>query len=349
MLNQVRSSYSKILAGMAIPTRSKLNRLTRNIMAYTNAPSHPRPRTILEKVTPARAKELWEGHIESRGEQRKSKDSRISEYAATMLRGRWNETPTAAIGIGPDGSIVDGAHRIQAVIRANTTVSMWIAYDVDPGVFAVLDYNVPRTPFQVSVMAGSSYTAAQRASINMALVPPEKAVRGAIPKHRDPSDINAIDRYVAFGMEVAFPSFRGSSNYQVQGFRAAFIRAALAYPEQEQLLSDAIYAVILKDSEPCHFTPNQHRVSSYMHDMLSGWNTRSSPPSDLYKSMLRGIWTLMKDRSYTSKYSFITARSVVPPGFFALPLDASGNATPSDFISKLKVPTRCPQILGRAA
>jgi hypothetical protein len=69
---------------------------------------------------------------------------RASGYATDMKHGRWLQTGEA-IMIDKNGQLVNGQHRLTAIIWAETTVRLFIIEGVEPDVMGVLDTGMPRT------------------------------------------------------------------------------------------------------------------------------------------------------------------------------------------------------------
>ncbi len=69
---------------------------------------------------------------------RKLRDLRVRRYAEDMKAGAWKSN-AETIKFSPDGTLIDGQHRLAAIIFADVTVEMLVAKNVDPGVFDTVD------------------------------------------------------------------------------------------------------------------------------------------------------------------------------------------------------------------
>jgi hypothetical protein len=78
-----------------------------------------------EVITPETAARLLDG----RAPNRTPNDQRVTSYSLDMKAGRWQDIHQP-IALGPGGELVDGEHRLRAVIRANVPVAMWVARGV---------------------------------------------------------------------------------------------------------------------------------------------------------------------------------------------------------------------------
>lgn len=71
--------------------------------------------------------------------QRKVDRNAVVKYARAMAEGRWFEPTIDPIALDGDGFLMNGQHRLLAVIRAEWSGDMLVAFDVDPAMFGVID------------------------------------------------------------------------------------------------------------------------------------------------------------------------------------------------------------------
>jgi hypothetical protein len=71
--------------------------------------------------------------------QRRTARNVIAGYARAMREGRWREPSIDPIALTPDGALLNGQHRLRAVIAAEWSGDMLIARDVDPALFPTID------------------------------------------------------------------------------------------------------------------------------------------------------------------------------------------------------------------
>jgi hypothetical protein len=88
-----------------------------------------------ELITPSRAKELLEANINNR----RVKDPVVLRYAQDILAGRWKEDTGEVIKISKSGIVLDGQHRLYAIVKANIPIFFHVAYGVEDLVVDVLD------------------------------------------------------------------------------------------------------------------------------------------------------------------------------------------------------------------
>jgi hypothetical protein len=103
-----------------------------------------------ELVTPSRAKELLEANINNR----RVKVDVLNRYAQDILAGRWKEDTGEVIKVSKSGIILDGQHRLYAIVKANSPIFLHIAYGIDDTVSDVLDTGSGRNASDVFKLNG---------------------------------------------------------------------------------------------------------------------------------------------------------------------------------------------------
>jgi hypothetical protein len=78
----------------------------------------------------------------------------VLRYAADMLAGYWQDTHQNAIAFYDDGSLADGQHRLAAVVKAKTTVQMYVAFGLQKDAIVAIDQGRPRKMADVMAMSG---------------------------------------------------------------------------------------------------------------------------------------------------------------------------------------------------
>ena len=91
-------------------------------------------------VTPDMARKM----LEHNDGNRPKKKPVVARYAAVMLAGNWSLSPDGLI-FGRDGRLLQGQHRLSAVIVADVPIDFVVWTNVDDNVFRVLDRGVIRT------------------------------------------------------------------------------------------------------------------------------------------------------------------------------------------------------------
>lgn len=92
------------------------------------------------QVTPDVASRILEGNVNNRPLRRRT----VERYMREMEAGRWELSPYP-VSVGADGVLVDGQHRLTAVVKSGCTVQMMVAYDVPHSAMQYIDTGAPRS------------------------------------------------------------------------------------------------------------------------------------------------------------------------------------------------------------
>lgn len=103
-------------------------------------------------IGPAQAKEMLETNHEY---NRTINKFRVENYAKDMIAGAWSDNGET-IKIDRAGKLIDGQHRLKAIIKANTYIWMWVAQGLDDNAFKTVDVGMPRTARQLLKMSGTT-------------------------------------------------------------------------------------------------------------------------------------------------------------------------------------------------
>lgn len=109
--------------------------------------------TKLQLVTPAMAEEF----LSRMGTNRSVTEARVAQYAADMKNGRWRDNgETIKFDVG--SRLIDGQHRLLALIRAKVAVQFLCVYDLDASAFDTIDTGRARTAGDVLSIEGEAHT-----------------------------------------------------------------------------------------------------------------------------------------------------------------------------------------------
>lgn len=82
--------------------------------------------------------QLASQYLMSNTRNRSISKASVSAYAHDMINGRWLLNGDA-IRFAQDGTLLDGQHRLQAIIEANVGVSMLVIHNLPAETFATID------------------------------------------------------------------------------------------------------------------------------------------------------------------------------------------------------------------
>jgi hypothetical protein len=144
-----------------------------------------------EAVSPATAMNWLET---TNTKNRPVKDSVVNQYARDMKGGRWQRT-TTPIKFDADGVLLDGQHRLWAVVESQQTVEFLIARNVNPDERNVQDIGSRRTvadilSFEGRTVTGRAVSVANRLveSYQVGFKPTTQEQRNHYLAHHDPVD-----------------------------------------------------------------------------------------------------------------------------------------------------------------
>lgn len=108
----------------------------------------------VEDIDPSLAKLLLEANVRNRP----ISTPHVRSIARDMTNGKWRLTHQG-IALDRDGRLVDGQHRLSAIIESQTTQKMVVTYNVDPESFHSVDVGLqPRSIAQiVGLVRGTKY------------------------------------------------------------------------------------------------------------------------------------------------------------------------------------------------
>lgn len=119
----------------------------------------------VEVITPVIAKKMLEGNTDNR----KLRNSRVRQYADAMKRGLW-DIQNDAITISKSGKLINGQHRLSAIIEADTACQCLVLRGVDESAFTIIDSGLSRTVNDALSAAGLGVNATHLSPIVKTLV-----------------------------------------------------------------------------------------------------------------------------------------------------------------------------------
>lgn len=105
--------------------------------------------------------------LSKNGINRAKRERLIERYRASMDDGTFRGLNGESISIGTDGSLLNGQHRLEAVVRHGKPVEMLVVRGVDVSTFSTIDTGGGRAASDVLSILGHQYTKVQAAAIGM--------------------------------------------------------------------------------------------------------------------------------------------------------------------------------------
>lgn len=136
---------------------------TNNFFAMNGSTVSSLPTPNYETITPEMAKSIikysdacfkqLEGY-----EQRKLRPNVVHTYANDMKEGRWRADNGETIKIDEKGRLIDGQHRLSAVIEANIPIKFLVVRGVDNNTMPTIDVGLKRTLESALQFTAGSHT-----------------------------------------------------------------------------------------------------------------------------------------------------------------------------------------------
>jgi hypothetical protein len=106
--------------------------------------------TSLTLISPQRAKEL----LEQNTCNRTLRENHVKNLASDMLNGLWRDKTGESIKFTKSGQLIDGQHRLHAVIRSGKSIRFMICEGLDANVMDVIDTGIKRNASDVLFLKG---------------------------------------------------------------------------------------------------------------------------------------------------------------------------------------------------
>ncbi len=119
-------------------------------------------KSSVEKITPEIAETILEASTDIKN--RSVRDSHVDWLASQMKAGKWILNGEAII-LDEENQVIDGQHRLFAVMQSGVTIESLVTRGVDRRGFATIDTGSARTFSNVLGIAGEKYAAAVAAAI----------------------------------------------------------------------------------------------------------------------------------------------------------------------------------------
>ena len=199
---------------------------------------HYKPDSIVETITPSKAKEYLERNVKNRP----LRVAYINDLAYQMLEGKWELAQPISFDV--QGNLLDGQHRLNAIVAAGTSVKMVVLRGMPSGTFGVYDQGPVRTAADLHHLMGgkSSNTAC---SIARSMIQRAVASNMAL-KHMTRQE---IAEYALENDAVISPVISGIAGvrYVSAGEMGAFANAIVKYGEAKiapmmQSIKDNVFA-----------------------------------------------------------------------------------------------------------
>lgn len=129
-----------------------------------NISAHSAPSSRVMTVDP----ELAQAWLDRNQHNRGMRWRLVAQYARDMSAGRWQLTGEP-VKFDHSGNLLDGQHRLQAVVEANAVVPMLVVWGLSPATQQVMDTGAKRTTADALGLAGHHSTHALAATARLCM------------------------------------------------------------------------------------------------------------------------------------------------------------------------------------
>lgn len=222
-----------------------------------------KPLVDIVTITPTEAARM----LQRNDRNRPIKQHNIAKFARSMLAGKWKLQPNG-IGIDKNGNIVDGQHRLMAIVKAGVPAMFILVTGLEPETFDVIDTGAKRS---------GADTLATEGHDNAVLV---AAVSYLLQNYLKQGSV---------GMGVMYGGGR-IENYELREFAAQ-------YPRLDGIATDA--KTLYKMSEPKRllepraialtlaiYGSRYPQVKDWLEQVMTGTGLEASSPLMLFRNRL---------------------------------------------------------------
>lgn len=216
---------------------------------------------------------------------RKISSTDVATYARDMAAGNWLLTGEA-IKFAPDGRLLDGQHRLLAIIKAGVTITMLVIRNVSEDAQSVMDTGKKRTASDALDIAGHKHTTnlAAAAKIGLALEADAADADRYSPTHSEIADWIDANPDIKYACEFARPIARRTDCPPAVVAYTFFVFARIDMFEAAQFWTGAADKVGLKPGDPVIALTNRFAEARRNRERLAkrtqislvfrAWNTR---------------------------------------------------------------------------
>lgn len=170
-------------------------------------------RTAIETIDPVRAQELIDTIVVNRN----VRISKVKNFAVDIARKNWRMTGES-IKINPEGHLIDGEHRLRAVILAEESIETVVTYGIENSSRIAIDTGTARTLADHLKFQGERHNTALAAALSVLHC---RSI-GDYTRQASPSHLAAVE------MLGANPGIRDSTAYVIDNMKKLRVPKGLA-------------------------------------------------------------------------------------------------------------------------
>lgn len=192
-----------------------------------------------EIINPSKAKE----YLANRATNRKVVEGDVHKYAQDMSANKWERNPQP-IMFDTDGKLIDGQHRMLAVVESNTEQLFYVMRNVDTSVMLSVDSGRSRNDADALKIAGMTEATSHRIGVLRRVLTGMIHTRKSYPR-------NMIESYMRKWLNnIMFAEEGMPKSYRQAALLAPIVRADLCGVPRERLT--AFKSPFVEDADVCH-------------------------------------------------------------------------------------------------
>lgn len=213
------------------------------------------------------------------------KMNRVNEYYQDMIRGRYKEGTAETIKMSDKNHLLDGQHRLTALVKAGVTLEFLVAEGLDESIFDVLD-------------TGGNRSASDIFSL------------GEVPNYTQTSTM--IRKYLNFksGKHCDGSTRENVTNallFESYNLRPDFYQEVIKLSQRLRVKSALVVDGSLISSFICFFSDrNEEQAISFMKELCREIPSTNPTIDTLYNVFVKDKMSNSKKINATSKHAFIT-------------------------------------------
>lgn len=275
------------------------------------------PTFSMERYTPKLAREILDAN---NTDNRPLSQGRIEKYAADMTSGRWSTHTGETVKFAHSGRLLDGQHRLTALILANITMEFLTVRGLDEEIFTKIDIGKNRNGKDVLAIdyhLNPTVAAMVATAINMAIT---YEIPGAVPGAMSNNNLTSTrlmsgnDTLIAYARKN--PDVIEAAKFVHENYRSKSLvsRGVLAWTsletrriapaESDAFVLDILEGTGLDSADPVHGLRSvilqdqqAHRKAGrdcIIAGVVKAWNRRRKPPKTgtavLHTVLIRRDW-----------------------------------------------------------
>jgi hypothetical protein len=243
-------------------------------------------------VTPKIALEWLEGNTHNR----KLREHRVKLYAKDMAEGRWMFSHQG-IAFNEEGTMVDGQHRLWAILESNTAVTLMVSKGVPMSAQMIIDDHLGRSAVDaLRLSTGASVTFATTALVGLLV----HGFRHGKPSHMQIAE--GLERFkdaVEFCDRVFRPRVRQLSQSAIQA------AVARAYYSVDRDVLEKFVEAFITGLQPSGVTENQYKSVMLLRNHILfrvSSNRKRARRTDLYERTERALHAFVQNEKLGKLY-----------------------------------------------